>query len=172
MAVCVVVRGVWWWCVVSVVVGWCVCGVRGGVCVGGGVRSDVCVQQGCLSIHADRCTLIMAMSLWTWSQKILTSKLLRRAPCRETPGVRLPGAPGTAPQKHHTTESESAIRAHKAVSATSARFPKSVVTYGNEHMSTKHEEKQRNPCRQQRIRIPTRTLQDLGVRVHLHVENV
>ena len=77
-------------------------------------------------------------------------------PCRETPGVRLPGAPGTAPQKHHTTESESAIRAHKAVSATNARFPNSVVTYGNEHMSTKHEEKQRNPCLQQRIRIPTR----------------
>ena len=66
----------------------------------------------------------------------------------------------------------SAIRAHKAVSATNARFPNSVVTYGNEHMSTKHEEKQRNPCPQQRIRIPTRTLQDLGVRVHLHVENV
>ena len=41
-------------------------------------------------------------------------------PCRETPGVRLPGAPGTASQKQHTTESESAIRAHKAVSATNA----------------------------------------------------
>ena len=59
------------------------------------------------------------------------------SPCRETPGVRLPCAPGTAPQKNHTTESESAIRAHKAVSTTNARFPNSVVSCGNEHMSTK-----------------------------------
>ena len=53
---------------------------------------------------------------------------LDELPCRETPGVRLLGAPGTAPSE---------APHHGAVTATKARFPNSVVTYGNEHMSTK-----------------------------------
>ena len=125
---------------------------RGGA--GGG--SDVCVQQGCLSIHADKSNyghvpVDMALknphvqAAWTCPHA---------GKHRESDS---PVLPALRHQKHHTTESESAIRAHKAVSATNARFLNSVVTYGNEHMSTKpRREKQRNPCPQQRIRIPTR----------------
>ena len=53
--------------------------------------------------------------------------------------------PALRHQKHHTTESQGAIRAHKAVSATNARFPNSVVTYGNEHMSTKPQRETAQP---------------------------
>ena len=65
----------------------------------------MCVQQGCLSITADRCT-----KLW---------------PCLCGHGPKKSARPSCLDvlQKHHSTESESAIRAHKAVAAYQRALP-------------------------------------------------
>ena len=72
---------------------------------------------------------IHELQLWSSTTWTSTTAARRRSNCDSRV------LPAPRHQKHQTTESEGAI--HKAVSATNARFPNSVDTYGNEHMSTK-----------------------------------
>ena len=89
----------------------------------GGCGSDGVLHRRCLSMIAHWCAWLWPCPCGHGPKKFARPSCLDVPPCRETPGDRLPGAPGTAPSEAPYHGQRSAIRAHKAVAAYQRAFP-------------------------------------------------